>query len=491
MQIPTEQIEKLTELSKKINNNYGVFFNIVDKDAKEIFSYNLNNFWKHIQKNNTSLVKSHYLQVIEKNKADRKILLERTDFGLYTLSMPVVVNKFYEGSIIVGPFKKDDFNLIEVAIASGLNEDEIVELDDSILFDPSFIDKLSISLDYISYYVSALFQLSTLNNVNDQFLVLKKITQITNNYLELSDLLKSLVKAFVDYNVADNCSITLFKFGKRYSAIKVPDSYKSIEHENVEEIKKTLRPAYSANIHLQNNTDISMFSYKNVSSFPLFNAKEGLLGVITLFHDNVINSRLVEAISDTIAIAMQSAAEYSRINDESRTDPLTGFFNRRAFMDIFQESIDDHKGTKKSLSVAMIDIDHFGHYNNTNGHPAGDKLLKQMSDIFRDVFADNIIGRYGGEEFIVLFKNKSFSDVKDFCLNLITKVNQTQFEFGQTQPGNKVTLSVGLFTAIDSSCTVKEMIDHADSMLYKSKNNGRNQLSVSFKASYGTNVIEV
>ena len=128
------------------------------------------------------------------------------------------------------------------------------------------------------------------------------------------------------------------------------------------------------------------------------------------------------------------------------------------------------------VSLAIFDTDDFGCYNNTHGHPQGDVLLKEMCEIIKKNLGpiDNA-GRYGGEEFIVVMPGLKPAEAKMKMEEVRKKIEDHYFQGEETQPGGRVTVSVGLATALDPSVTKEELIKQADKALYKSKANGKNK----------------
>jgi len=134
--------------------------------------------------------------------------------------------------------------------------------------------------------------------------------------------------------------------------------------------------------------------------------KNRMLGVIGVgkIKNPVGNERIVlKMISDIAGVALINQKNLKQWKDGSITDPLTSLYNRRYFF--YMMSIYSEKSILENtpISICMFDIDHFKHYNDTNGHQKGDILLKEISDMLTKLSRkDSVIARYGGEEFIVM-----------------------------------------------------------------------------------------
>jgi diguanylate cyclase len=148
--------------------------------------------------------------------------------------------------------------------------------------------------------------------------------------------------------------------------------------------------------------------------------------------------------------------------------------NLRCFKAEARQRID----STQSICIAMADIDYFKQYNDTHGHPQRDKILRSMGQIFKDhIGEEDLVTRYGGEEFIFLFKGKTSAEGFKVADLIRAVVEGYPFIGRETQPGHKLTISVGLSCSIEGS-GLSEMITKADKVLYESKRNGRNRCSL-------------
>jgi diguanylate cyclase (GGDEF)-like protein len=120
----------------------------------------------------------------------------------------------------------------------------------------------------------------------------------------------------------------------------------------------------------------------------------------------------------------------------------------------------------------LIDIDHFKNINDTYGHQVGDMVLQRVSTLFRrSIRSTDIVGRWGGEEFMVLCPQTNINQCNIFAQNLRAKIENYNFPNIKNQ-----TASFGLST-YKEGYSLEELIKQADDALYKSKRNGRNQVS--------------
>lgn len=157
-------------------------------------------------------------------------------------------------------------------------------------------------------------------------------------------------------------------------------------------------------------------------------------------------------------------------------DELTDLYNRKAMKRFLMREIKRAKRYGHSLSLIMADVDFFKKYNDTNGHVAGDKLLRQMSKIFRKNVRDiDFVGRYGGEEFIIILPETLHEGAAEVAERIRTSVEATEFKGMEKTPNKKVTLSMGLVT-FNGNFQANKMIKSADDLLYAAKESGRNMV---------------
>jgi diguanylate cyclase (GGDEF)-like protein len=154
--------------------------------------------------------------------------------------------------------------------------------------------------------------------------------------------------------------------------------------------------------------------------------------------------------------------------EKARTDSLTGLFSKAAIVQHAEGHMDRHP--REQLSLIMLDIDHFKGINDKLGHPVGDQCLKSLAGIARASFRGNdILGRYGGDEFIFLLPGTP----PKMALTVAERFRRN-IEVGSNP---KFTVSIGVSTYPQDGRTVREIIDAADQALYRSKERGRNQVN--------------
>jgi len=184
--------------------------------------------------------------------------------------------------------------------------------------------------------------------------------------------------------------------------------------------------------------------------------------------------RLLEATG----MAVSNALLYEKTIQLSKTDGLTGLKNYREFKDALAAEVLRAKRYKRPFSLLLIDVDHFKQYNDSNGHPQGDILLKKIADLLKENFKDtDVVARYGGEEFaIILVETGEKGQAVAIAERLRNMIDWCKFPKQETQPGGKVTVSIGVSCYPQDSDSAEELLKAADEALYTAKKKGRNRV---------------
>lgn len=161
-------------------------------------------------------------------------------------------------------------------------------------------------------------------------------------------------------------------------------------------------------------------------------------------------------------------------------DPLTQIYNRKAVFFELKRELRKTERFNHPTSVAMIDIDFFKKYNDTNGHVAGDRLLKRFASVIKDSVREyDVYGRYGGEEFIIVFPETGAKGAANVCERIRQTMERTHFYGQNKMPNKRVTVSIGVAEVPPMRKMKKDTIVHkADEQLYEAKETGRNQVVV-------------
>jgi diguanylate cyclase (GGDEF)-like protein len=224
-----------------------------------------------------------------------------------------------------------------------------------------------------------------------------------------------------------------------------------------------------------------------VAPVDLLEKTHGILTVDNVFSGRRIDSEdaaLLGLLATEVGLAISNLLlqkQTQKLRALAERDELTGINNRRNLYALFQRELDRSRRYGSILSVAMVDIDFFKSFNDTYGHQAGDEVLRIISQVLVSASREiDIIGRYGGEEFVALLPETSLEQAKIYAERLRSRVElrgqDLRNRFSKTKP---LTISVGVTQAMpQAGDDVERIIGRADEALYEAKEAGRNRIVV-------------
>ncbi len=187
---------------------------------------------------------------------------------------------------------------------------------------------------------------------------------------------------------------------------------------------------------------------------------------------------------DIVKLRVNNHLKMKRYQDEllilSNTDKLTGIPNRRALMDSIEKEVKRSVRNQSHLGFAMLDIDFFKNYNDNYGHISGDGCLHAVAQAISASLKRpaDIVGRYGGEEFLCLLPETDKQGVLNMSKEMLQSVSNLSIPHDFSQASDVITVSVGCCSLIpEYGQSIDSYIELADKALYHSKNNGRNKVS--------------
>ncbi len=158
--------------------------------------------------------------------------------------------------------------------------------------------------------------------------------------------------------------------------------------------------------------------------------------------------------------------------EQATHDQLTGLYNRRHVEDVLRKELDRAQRHARPLAVAMLDADHFKNINDTYGHQTGDEVLRAISDRCRRTLRSNdVLGRYGGEEFLIVFPETNLEEAGAVAERLRVAVAESPIQVGDNALAVTVSIGVASFAAGQD---LEKLFERADSALYAAKQDGRN-----------------
>ena len=208
------------------------------------------------------------------------------------------------------------------------------------------------------------------------------------------------------------------------------------------------------------------------------------------------HARLAAAYADQVAIALENARLFAQTQELAITDPLTGLYNRRFFFNQAKTEFERARRYQGPLSIIMLDIDDFKKINDTYGHLIGDQVLQSLARLCRENVREiDVVGRYGGEEFVILLpetplvisqpvggENSSSSDGIIINSGAITAAERLRQKVDQniiqTEKDNlRITISLGVAEYHPDITSPEMLLDHADQALYLAKQAGKNRVA--------------
>ena len=241
-------------------------------------------------------------------------------------------------------------------------------------------------------------------------------------------------------------------------------------------------------LHLTNQTIhkyrsspvIKMLESNELVLIPL-KAKDRVNGIIVA--DNFITNepitkddiRMLTMLANQAGLAIENSQHFELTSERAHSDYLTNLWNHGYFQYLLQTEVEKAKATKKPLSLLIIDIDDFKIYNDTLGHQAGDKILKDLAQLLRNQSRKmDFVCRYGGEEFMIILPQTDKEEAFMIAERIRKDIQRYPFLNEGILPNKQLTVSLGLATYPKDGLLPAELITSSDKSLYQAKNKGKN-----------------
>ena len=184
----------------------------------------------------------------------------------------------------------------------------------------------------------------------------------------------------------------------------------------------------------------------------------------------------LDALVPQMAIAMENIYIRVQMQDAAATDGLTGLWNHRRLYDLLREEMRRAARYGRALAVLMMDVDSFKTFNDTYGHPQGDQLLRVVAGILKgSVRSVDHVGRYGGEEFLIILPETGKEDACRMAERIRGEVEARACVVIEDQAVHR-TMSMGVAAFPEDASSADELIQRADAALYRAKRSGKNRV---------------
>ncbi len=177
-----------------------------------------------------------------------------------------------------------------------------------------------------------------------------------------------------------------------------------------------------------------------------------------------------------IALSVGNIGLRDALRAQSVKDPLTGLYNRRYLEETLDREIRRAIRSEQPLSILMLDLDHFKRINDTYGHQGGDAVLRETAQfLIRSIRAEDVVCRYGGEEFVVILPTANLRSAKTRAERLRSRLRELTVRHQGHSLAN-ITTSIGVATLPIHGADPKTLLHAADAALYRAKHEGRDRV---------------
>jgi diguanylate cyclase (GGDEF)-like protein len=208
--------------------------------------------------------------------------------------------------------------------------------------------------------------------------------------------------------------------------------------------------------------------------------KNEVLGVfVLLIHEKseAYQPHFLSQLIHYYTVSYQNATLHGEITNLATRDGLTKLHNVRYFHERIAAEFNRMERLKQPIGLIFMDIDNFKNYNDTHGHPMGDKVIQKTAELIKKFFRpSDIIARYGGEEFVVALPHANLEDSLSRAKDLCDLIAKTAYPKEETQPLGRVSISIGVSAFPEVANDVKTLLQSADEALYEVKEGGRNNV---------------
>jgi len=316
-------------------------------------------------------------------------------------------------------------------------------------------------VDYTNVVILSLFLLSIILVVLYKNRSINHINSQLESYIKIVD--ENVLTSATDINGKITYASRAFCETTGYSKKElIGQNHNIVKHDDTDpKVYKGLWKRLSTGLtwkgEIKNKKKDGSFYWVDATVSPQFDKNNNIIGYTSIRHD-ITDKKIIEEISIT--------------------DALTNIYNRRHFNDVFPKYINSLKRDNSLFSFLILDVDYFKQYNDIYGHQQGDEVLKSIAQVLQSKVhrGDDYCFRLGGEEFGLLFKSSNKENILKFVDGIRESIENLHIEHSGNAISQYITVSIGLYSDFASvNHDINIIFKEADDLLYKAKENGRNQ----------------
>lgn len=222
-------------------------------------------------------------------------------------------------------------------------------------------------------------------------------------------------------------------------------------------------------VYVENRSGSNLFDNEDLTMLEYF-AAQSAVSIENVMHNDELETRVATRTAEL-------AQANTRLRELAITDSLTGLYNRRFFFELAGKELSRAHRSQQPLSVMLLDLDNFKQINDQYGHLVGDQALQAVAKRIRDCIREiDILGRYGGEEFVMLMPDTDLASAIQMAERVCLGMNSDPIKINEQTISMAASLGVATLE-VGQNITIDSLLDQADQALYTAKREGRNQVA--------------
>lgn len=255
------------------------------------------------------------------------------------------------------------------------------------------------------------------------------------------------------------------------------------QHEGIMSCLRQKSPVVISGTTEANRELLNLFGITEIGIIPVTSDNKvlGLIGIDCIKSGRAIDPAelfSVSIVASELGMALERASLFEKYRVSAAYDDLTSLYNKGSISKMLADAFEKAAAGQENLSVAMLDIDHFKRFNDSFGHLAGDNILRLLATAMRRLSRPgDHIGRFGGEEFLVILPDTAFDQAMKYAERLRKEIEKLGKLLLKRYRGQPLTISLGVAAHEPNLKTWEMLVTKADEALYKAKNLGRNRVA--------------